>query len=245
MMNENEWNEQQQTCEPFHPDAAGAAPAPVPDLKSRVILAALRLTRALKRCPPDQGRRPFPPAVGRLLACVHGNPGVSSRELCEMLDLRPSSLSEMLARGEEEGWLWREPSQSDRRVQLIRLTPQGEKWIAGMEAARAEDAAKKASCFTGEEMEQFCTLCDRLSDHLEKLSIDAPLPQNEPEGPGPQRGREPRGFWGRGRGHEPKKHGPGHGGGEPRPPRPAPDQDPDRPAQPEPRPFPPDTRFRS
>ena len=68
-----------------------------------VILAALKLSRAMRRCPPDRREFAFPPAAGRLLECVAANSNVSSRELCEMLDVRPSSLSEMLARAEEKG----------------------------------------------------------------------------------------------------------------------------------------------
>ena len=74
---------------------------------SNVIFAILKLSRAMRRCPPDPGKPPFPPAIGRLLACVSENSGISSRELCEMLDLRPSSLSEMLSRAEQEGWITR------------------------------------------------------------------------------------------------------------------------------------------
>ena len=46
-----------------------------------VILASLKLARAMRRCPPERGESPFPPAVGRLLACAAENPGLSSREL--------------------------------------------------------------------------------------------------------------------------------------------------------------------
>ena len=71
-----------------------------------VILAVLKLSRAMRRCTPpppppaglsgpegpgpDHPGRPAPcaPAVGRLLACVAENPNVSSRDLCEILDLR-------------------------------------------------------------------------------------------------------------------------------------------------------------
>ena len=55
-----------------------------------VILACLKLARAMRRIPPERREYPFPPAVGRLLDCAAKNPGVSSRELCEFLDVRPS-----------------------------------------------------------------------------------------------------------------------------------------------------------
>ena len=83
---------------------------------SDVILASLKLARAMRRCPPERGEAPFPPAVGRLLACAAENPGISSRELCELLDIRPSSLSEMLSRAEAEGLLTRAVDEEDRRV---------------------------------------------------------------------------------------------------------------------------------
>ena len=158
---------------------------------SEVIFAALRLSRAMRRCPPDFGERPFPPAVGRMLVCVQANPGVSSRELCEMLDLRPSSLSEMLTRAEESGWLTRTADPEDKRVQHIDLTERGKQLLTGLEAMRETDAARKTACFTEAEKKQFAALCGRLSDHLERLAPDQPLrgprgPQ-DPHGPG----REP------------------------------------------------------
>ena len=82
----------------------------------RVVFSILKLSRAMRRCPPPRGELPFPPAVGRLLECVAAAPGVSSRELCEALDLRPSSLSEILARAEGEGLLTRAVDEEDRRV---------------------------------------------------------------------------------------------------------------------------------
>ena len=34
---------------------------------NEVILAFLKLARAMRRCPPERGEHPFPPAIGRLL----------------------------------------------------------------------------------------------------------------------------------------------------------------------------------
>ena len=48
------------------------------NLDHDVILASLKLARAMRRCPPERGESPFPPAVGRLLACAAENPGVSA-----------------------------------------------------------------------------------------------------------------------------------------------------------------------
>ena len=155
---------------------------------SDVILAALKLARAMRRCPPERREYPFPPAVGRLLVCASENPGVSSRELCELLDLRPSSLSEMLSRAEADGFLTRTVDETDRRVQHISLTEKGRRAVTEMETARDREAQQRTSCFTEEEKRQFCTLCDKLSAHLERLSLDLPedrMPPPPPPGPGP------------------------------------------------------------
>ena len=144
------------------------------NLDSDVILAYLKLSRAMRRCPPERKYLPFPPAVGRLLECAAANPGVSSRELCEVLDLRPSSLSEILVRAENDGLLCRTVDENDRRVQRVSLTPGGSAVVADMEKVRNEDAKKKTSCLTEEEKKQFCSLCNRLSEHIEKLALELP-----------------------------------------------------------------------
>lgn len=197
-----------------------------------VILAVLKLSRAMRRCapppPPPHGRPgpecpgpghpgpmgpggpgpegPFPgghpgpgrpapcaPAVGRLLSCLAENPHVSSRDLCEILDLRPSSLSEMLTRAEGEGWITRAVDEEDRRVQRIDLSPKGKSFVEEMESAREKDYQRKTACFTEEEKAQFCALCNRLSEHLESLALDLPKeqprPDSRPRRPFPPEGR--------------------------------------------------------
>ena len=148
-----------------------------------VILASLKLARAMRRCPPERGESPFPPAVGRLLACTADNPGVSSRELCELLDVRPSSLSEMLSRAEADGLLTRSTDENDRRIQRITLSEKGSRIIREMEAAADRDAQKKTACLTEEEKKQFCELCDKLSGHIERLALDLPEDRRMPPPP--------------------------------------------------------------
>ena len=172
-------------------------------LNHDVILASLKLARAMRRCPPERREVPFPPAVGRLLACAAENPGVSSRELCELLDVRPSSLSEMLSRAEADGLLTRAVDEEDRRIQRITLSAKGSRLISEMEEARDRDAEKKTSCLTDEEKTQFCVLCNKLSEHIERLALDLPEDRRmpppppgpgfpPPPGPGPEE-NPPRG----------------------------------------------------
>ena len=153
------------------------------NLDHDVILASLKLARAMRRCPPERGEAPFPPAVGRLLACAAENPGVSSRELCELLDVRPSSLSEMLSRAEADGLLTRSADEADKRVQRITLSEKGSRLISELKNARDEDARKKTSCLMEEEKKQFCELCNKLSEHIERLALDLPEDRRMPPPP--------------------------------------------------------------
>ena len=157
-----------------------------------VILACLKLARAMRRIPPERREYPFPPAVGRLLDCAAKNPGVSSRELCEILDVRPSSLSEMLSRAEADGFITRTVDEADRRIQRISLSEKGQKAVNDMENARNLEAQKMTSALTEEEKEQFCLLCDKLSAHMERLALDLPEDRRMPPPPPP--GFPPHGF---------------------------------------------------
>ena len=161
-----------------------------------VILAVLKLSRALRRCPPPPMEHPFPPAVGRFLACVADHPQVSSRDLCELLDLRPSSLSEILTRSESEGLITRAVDEEDRRMQRVSLSPKGAELVARLRESREADLRKKTACFTEEEKAQFCALSNKLSEHLESLASDVPEqfrcpPHGPHHGPGPGPGPRP------------------------------------------------------
>ena len=199
-----------------------------------VILSALKLSRAMRRCPPPPMETPFPPAVGRLLECIAANPQVSSRDLCEMLDLRPSSLSEMLTRAEKEGWIVRTVDEEDRRVVRVALSAKGSEMVSRMETVRKEDFNRKTACFTEEEKAQFCALCNKLSEHIESLASDVPEEFRRPPFPRPPHGGWPHGGPGRPHGDRPDAE------------RPDPDRpDADHPDENRPRfPFPPEGRMR-
>lgn len=169
-------------------------------VNDEVILSVLKLSRAMRRCPPQHRDEGFPPAVGRMLECAFMHDGVSSRELCELLDLRPSSLSELLSRAEDHGLLTRVADEDDRRIQHVFLTERGKAAVERIQSARDQDAALKVSCFSEEEKDQFIALCDKLIRHLESVAPEYEIPDARPpfpprhgmpHGPGGPHGRPP------------------------------------------------------
>lgn len=164
-----------------------------------VIKSVLKLSRAMRRRSP-KGGHPFPPHVARTLFVLADNEGATSRELCEILDVRPSSLSELLGKMEEHGLVIRKTSEEDKRAAKVLLTDEGKKAASDMKENMEKHASEFSACFTDEEAAEFCALADKLSAHLEAIS-----PEEEKGRFGCHGGRGP-GF-GPGR-HFPMHHGP-------------------------------------
>ena len=62
---------------------------------------------------------------GRILSLLLRRGGISQRELMDIVSVRAGSLSEVLGKLEENGWISRAPNEEDRRRADISLTPGG------------------------------------------------------------------------------------------------------------------------
>ena len=133
-----------------------------------VVKSVLKLMRAMRRR-PMRPEHPFPPAFGRMLMTLKKNDGASPAELCEYMDVRPSSMSELLSRMEEAGLVRRTDSEEDRRATRIYLSEAGTEAADRLAESFEAENARFAACFTEEEKAQFCALCGKLSTHLESL----------------------------------------------------------------------------
>ena len=136
--------------------------------KTDVMGSVLKLMRAMRRH-PVRPEHEFPPAVGRLLLALKSNDGASPAELCELMDVRPSSMSELLSKMEENGLVSRVTDETDRRATKVWLSESGKEATERMEAKFRAENEKLAACFSAEEAEQFRALCEKLSEYLEGL----------------------------------------------------------------------------
>ncbi|MEY8436942.1 MarR family transcriptional regulator [Atopobiaceae bacterium 24-176] len=96
---------------------------------------------------------------GRLLAVLAENDGVTTRELVEVLDVRPSSLNETLGRLEGRGLVGRSQSTSDGRQVEVRITEKGRELA---QAIAERDPSVMFDCLTDEEREQLGVLLDKV-----------------------------------------------------------------------------------
>ena len=73
-------------------------------------------------------------------------------ELCELLHLQQTAVTELVNRTEEAGLIVRKPSSDDGRVRLLRLTAEGERRLLRVVAALRDD--RKALRATFRELDQ-------------------------------------------------------------------------------------------
>ena len=85
------------------------------------ILRAHHNARSMEHGPasdPTRGR-------GRVIALLKLKDGVSTREMAEILGIRVSSVNEVVAKLEKDGYVERARSEEDGRVVLVKLTDKG------------------------------------------------------------------------------------------------------------------------
>ncbi len=122
---------------------------------------------------------------GRVLALLKAKPETTQRELSYLLDMRQQSLSELLAKLEEKGFVTREKSQEDGRVTVVRLTDEGVTAAPSPEQMQAR--ADALDCLTDEEREQLEALTNKvlvsLEGKLSEMGIDPNHGHRPPHGP--------------------------------------------------------------
>ena len=104
-----------------------------------------------------------------MAAALADRDGLTTRDLVELLDVRPSSLNESLGRLEARGLVGRSQSQADGRQVEVRITD------AGRELAQAmaeRDPSSMFDCLTDEEREQLGALLDKVIASVKEARTD-------------------------------------------------------------------------
>lgn len=106
---------------------------------------------------------------GRILAFLKLKDGIKTRDLAYLLNIHVSSLNELLAKLEKNGYIRREPSSEDKRVMLVYLTEKGRT------EEQAEPAGDVFGCLSEEEQAAFGSYLERIIANLEEqLGESAP-----------------------------------------------------------------------
>lgn len=148
-----------------------------------------------------QGEKPLlHPGQGRLLFQILENEPVGQKDLAFLLDIRPSSLSELLKKLEDKGLVARTPDDRDKRNMIVTLTEQGKELVQQTTQGREALDETIFGALSEDERKQFSFLLGKLTDSWQSVLAEAGEPE-EPLGRGPHCGP---------RGGSPE-HGPHHG----------------------------------
>ena len=130
---------------------------------------------------------------GRVLALLKAKPETTQRELSYLLDMRQQSLSELLAKLEEKGFITRDKSAQDGRVTVVRLTDEGAE--AAPSPEQMQDQADALDCLSDDEQTQLDTLTTKVTKSLEAKLLEMGVdPHRGPRGHrGPHHGHGERG----------------------------------------------------
>lgn len=142
---------------------------------NETMLASLdRVMRLLRRghSANSHGGR----SVYRILAIIQKNEGISTRELAELLDMRPSSLNEKLGDLERNDLIMRTRYENDQRIFMVRLQAKGIEQLEAIKHERAAFNTRVAGILSEDEAIELSKLATKLSDGLEDLT------QMEPKG---------------------------------------------------------------
>ena len=107
---------------------------------------------------------------GRILRLLQMQPEISQKELSFLLDMRPQSLGELLAKLEHSGYIVRSASEADKRVMNIKLSEKGFEAASNIEAPGGADAV--FGCLSEEEQTKLGEYLDRVISHIEEQYKD-------------------------------------------------------------------------
>jgi len=147
------------------------------------ILHALRRLEAMSRRKPADAQIPPPqdnPAQhpprnqgrGRMLSVLNDCGAMSQTQLAARLDIRPQSLSELLAKSEAEGFVERRQSDEDKRQTIVSITETGRNRVALFREAHRSRAEKFCSPLTEEEKITLSELLDKLISAAEADELE-------------------------------------------------------------------------
>lgn len=103
------------------------------------------------------------------------HPGVDQRTLAAQVGLDASTLGGVVDRLESRGWLNRQPSQADRRVKLLHITPEGAQLLQDMAPAIEASQQRILAPLSPTRQAQFMAMLSELVEKNNDLSR-APIP---------------------------------------------------------------------
>ncbi len=102
------------------------------------------------------------------LLVLDGVKGMEQNELSTKLGIRPTSLSELLAKLEKKNYVTRIPSSQDRRTFYVAITPEGHAEAEKSKQLILEDGCRLLESLSEEEKETFYQILEKIDEAYSK-----------------------------------------------------------------------------
>lgn len=105
---------------------------------------------------------------GHLLSLISENPGAKQIDLAEMMDMRPSSMTEYLVKLDQAGLVGRKHDENDQRVIRVYITDKGKEILEKAAGSMSEMTESVFGVLSADEKEQFHATIKKLTESLDK-----------------------------------------------------------------------------
>jgi DNA-binding MarR family transcriptional regulator len=138
------------------------------DLLHSFVMNMQAINRYLRSMASDQSENPVTRVQWLLLRHLQRHGSCTIGELAEHLDVRSSTMSQMVDRLEKNGIVYRSAGQKDARVKTVALSEKGKEIIQKREKLWVDSLAQPFQNFSIEEKETLLNLMDKLVSHIPK-----------------------------------------------------------------------------
>ena len=105
---------------------------------------------------------------GKLLYILVDQDGISQKEIVDIMDIRPSSVGELVAKLEQQGYVEKKIDENDKRVSNIYITDSGREAVKEAIEYRNTASNELFSGLTSEEQKQLADLLDKITGSLKE-----------------------------------------------------------------------------
>lgn len=105
---------------------------------------------------------------GHILDLLSKHDGLSQRQIADMLDIRPQSISEAITTLEERGLIRKEINEQDRRGLLIYITEDGLQMRTELHNERVQNAKRIFTSISEEEKQTLLELLEKVTAALQE-----------------------------------------------------------------------------
>lgn len=100
-----------------------------------------------------------------ILTLLNDKGSLSQKQLMEYLDMKSSSLSELISKMADEGDIVKQSNPDDKRVTLISISAQGKELLEKKQQETKENMIKAFACLSEQEKQTLQTLLSKLMDN--------------------------------------------------------------------------------